>query len=82
MMKVVIKTLNDEAQERRDYSDCMAIEIDGIRVFEVYDGEPEDNNLGRNFGDCYTLDKLINLAHTAGKSGSELEITKVEVDEI
>lgn len=42
-----------------------------------FDGEPEDNNLNRNFNDCYSIENLIKKAYEAGKNGEVLEIEKV-----
>ena len=37
------------------------------------DGEPEDNTLSRNFGDCYIITDLVRMAYEAGKNGEEFE---------
>ena len=80
-MKVVIKTLTEKAKDQRDYCDDLEISIDGKRVFSVCDGEPEDNNLMRNFNDCYFIDRIIKQAHEAGKHGEALEIEEIKLDE-
>ena len=81
-MKVEIITLTEAALEERDYCDILFIKINGKKVFEVSDGEPEDNNLGRNFNDCYQIRNLLEMAHEAGKKQEELSVTASEVDEI
>ncbi len=43
-----------------------------------HDGEPEDNNLGRNFNSCYSIKDLVKKAYEAGKSGESLEIEEIE----
>lgn len=43
-------------------------------------GEPEDNSLGRDWNDVYTIKSLILDAYEAGKRGEELELTEVEED--
>ena len=48
-MKIEVITLTEESSERREYNEALTIKIDGKKVFEVYDGEHEDNNLMRNF---------------------------------
>ena len=44
------------------------------------DGEPEDSNLSRDFGDCYNITALMNRAWLAGKSGEDISIVDVEVE--
>lgn len=39
-----------------------------------YDGEPEDNTLGRNFNDVYSIPDLLKIAYEAGKNGEEWEL--------
>ena len=80
-MKVIVTSLTNEELERRDYRDIMIIEIDGKKVFSVYDGEPEDSNLSRDFNDCWKIPTLIQMAHKAGADGEPLYIENVEVDE-
>ena len=46
------------------------------------DGEPEDNNMSRNFSDIFAIKDLIKIAYNAGKNGEELEIIEKEIDEI
>ena len=80
-MKVVIQTLTKEAIEDRDYRDAIEILIDSKKVFSVGDGEKEDNNLSRNFNDCYFIDNIIKQAYKAGKNGEDLEIEEIKLDE-
>ena len=82
MFKVEIISLTEEGQERRDYGNALEIRFNGSRVFSVYDGEPEDSNLCRDFNDCWKIPDLIEKAYKAGLAGEELEITSSEVDEI
>lgn len=65
-----------------DYSDAREIYIDDVLVFSVHDGEPEDNNIGRNFNDIYRLEEIFKKIHTAGVAGRELTINSEESDEI
>lgn len=55
---------------RYDYT----LEIDGKVEFDVYDGEPEDNSLMRNFNDCVKIPDLLKRAYEAGKNGEEFEL--------
>ena len=80
-MKVVIQTLTEKAIERRDYRDAVEVLIDGKKVFSVGDGEPEDNNLSRNFNDCYFIDGIIKQAYSAGMDKEKLDIEHIELDE-
>lgn len=60
-------------EEHDGYSSSIEILIDGKRVFCVSDGEPEDNNLSRNFSDCYMILELLRRAYEAGKRGEPFE---------
>jgi len=80
-LKVKVISLNEEALENRDYRDILAIEINGQCKFEVYDGEPEDANLSRDFNSCWKIPKLMKSAYEAGKNGEEFTIINEEVDE-
>jgi hypothetical protein len=74
-MNIKVISRSDEALETRDYRDCFEIEIDGKTAFSAYDGEPEDNSLGRNFSSVYSIPNLMQRAYEAGKNGEEFEIT-------
>lgn len=73
-------TLTEEASLDR-CGDMVAIEIDGKEHFCVCDGEPEDNNLYRNFNHCFRVLGLLKKAYEAGKNNEELNIESVQVDE-
>lgn len=81
-MKITETTLTDKAIERRDYREVLEIEIDGVRKFSVYDGEPEDANLSRDFNDCWNIVGMMKLAHEAGLKGESFEIESKLVDEL
>jgi hypothetical protein len=80
-MKVKTITRSESNLTKCDYRDKMTIEVDGKDVFEVYDGEPEDSNLGRDFSDCFKIPKLMKMAYDAGKNGEEIEFISEEDDE-
>ena len=63
-----------------DFRRNLMIDIDDEAVFDVYDGEPEDNNLYRNFNDCFKVVDLIRMAYEAGKRGEELEVEELVSD--
>jgi len=76
--------IKEKITDREDGTSCIEIYINDKRVFVVYDivlyfsiinnGEIEDNNLCRNFNDCYGIVELLKEAHEAGKRGEVLEI--------
>lgn len=55
------------------------IRVDDTTIIDIYDGEPEDNNLFRNFGDCYNIVELIKMVYSAGKRNVELQLIETEV---
>ena len=81
-MKIEVISLDDDTVERREYRNAINIRVDDKSVFSVYDGEPEDANLNRDFSDVWGIPDLMRMAHTAGVKGEELRIEYKEVDEI
>lgn len=59
----------------------VSLNVNDTEVFSVFDGEPEDNNLGRNFSDCNNITHLMHMAYDAGVKGEELEIEYVTDEE-
>lgn len=56
------------------------VEIDTpVGNLEFGDGEPEDNNLGRNFNDVYSIAQLIKDVVNHIDEGETIEIEEVEV---
>lgn len=53
------------------------IKIDGEIVFDVGDGEPEDNNLRRNFNDCFKLPEIMLMVVQAVQAGREVKFRNV-----
>ena len=80
-MKIVQKIIKDEDLENRDYRQLLTIEVDGVEVFEVGDGEPEDSNLGRDFNDYYKITDLMKMAWEAGSDGENLVVEKIKVED-
>ena len=74
-------SLTDKGRERRDWRDMLTIEVDGKTVFDVWDGEPEDANLRRDFSDCVKIPELMEMAYAAGKAGESFIVEKVKLDE-
>jgi len=81
-MKVTVKSLTKETMEKRDYRDMLEILIDGKSSFSVFDGEPEDANLLRDFNDCWVIPELMHVAFDAGKNGEDFVIEEIGVDEL
>jgi hypothetical protein len=81
-MNVVVTSLTEEAVEERDYCDIVEISVDGKKVAKFVDGEPEDNNMGRNFEDVYRVADLMKKAYWAGKNGEEFTLEENRLEEI
>ena len=81
-MKIIIE-YKEDSFEYRGTIDITFLNENGEIVdgFHVHDGEPEDNNLGRNFNDCYKLPGLFKKIHEAGKNGEKLTITESDIKE-
>lgn len=67
-----LETRSDEELLEHDFRDCITIMQDDKEVFSVSDGEPEDNNLGRNFEACYSVYDLLEYCYNLGKDGAEV----------
>jgi hypothetical protein len=79
MILVIEKTSTDE-----DYQGTVTIEekkddLPPRTIFNVFDGEPEDNTLGRNFNDCNQVAALLEKFYNYGKSGVVVEFAYDEV---
>ncbi|MDQ0174413.1 hypothetical protein [Bacillus chungangensis] len=49
--------------------EALTIQVNGKTLFNVFDGEPEDRLLMRDFNDCYNIVDLMRLAYQAGRDG-------------
>ena len=82
-MKIITKSLTQEAIEKNDYQDEYHIIVNGKERIQANDyGEPEDNRLGRDLNFVYSIVDLMKEAFDAGKNGEKLEITNEKVKEI
>jgi len=54
------------------------IHIDDKLELSFCDGEPEDNNMCRNFNDVYSIPDLLRKAYEAGKAGESFEVESEE----
>lgn len=78
-MEVFVRETEDE--EYYEWQQ-MEIMIDGKKVFDVCSADsPEDNNLHRNFSDCYSIPQLLKRAWEAGKNGEPFELTYEEAED-
>ena len=71
-MKITIRTT--DGSYGNDWRASYEVLIDGETVLSVGDGEPEDNNLSRNFSDILNLENIFVKIHEAGKTGEHLQI--------
>lgn len=69
-MKLIVKIMEDENECRTHYE---IVQEEGRCLFSAHDGEPEDNNLMRNFSDVLSLPKLLKIVHEAGLKNEPLE---------
>lgn len=69
-MKIDVFDYEIEEYVRNGYE----IDVDDKSFMGFRDGEPEDNNLYRNFGDVYSIPELLRLAHESGTRGEPLEM--------
>jgi len=54
--------------------------VNGKTAIRFADGEPEDNNLSRNFSDAYSILGLIRKAYAGGKAGEALDIEEEDYE--
>lgn len=73
-MRVVEETEAIEKFEDIVMREKRSIFINGEQVAEFMDGEPEDNNMSRNFADVDVITSLMAKAHTAGKNGEPFHL--------
>ncbi len=70
----------DITTEFEDFRSSYELKINDIKALRFWDGEPEDNNIGRNFNDVHNILKVIKAAFEAGQKGESLEITENHKD--
>ena len=84
IMKIIQKRSTENFQDNHDYRNALMLNINnanGSKLLRFFDGEREDNNLIRNFKDCYNIVDAIKMAYESGKNGEELEIVDKEINE-
>lgn len=67
------------AEDEDDCRSAFSIFVDGERLFKFVDGEPEDNNLARNFNDILKIHELVEKTKEACKNGEEIEVEDLEL---
>lgn len=77
-MKVEVLSLTDE-EAWEDCGDVLQININGKQAFCVWDGEPEDANLSRDFNDCWQIADLMRTAYEAGVNGESFDLERKKV---
>ena len=80
-MEVTIKTCTEAQLKSRDWRDKISVEIDGKNVFDVFDGEPEDNTLSRNFNSCHSIGALLEDAYICSRDGEWLNLIRRNFNE-
>lgn len=79
-MKIKEKYAHDE-EDGRAALEIVVVSGTGKKTsMSFYDGEPEDNSIGRNFNDVLSIVPLMRLAHEAGARGESLEVLEETVD--
>jgi len=80
-MEIRVLSFSEEQIEDRDDRDGIEIYINEKKVFDVFDGEPEDSNLSRDFNDCWGVPDLLKLAYDAGINGEEFTISYGDIED-
>ena len=81
-MKIIERSLTEEARNKNDYKDSYAIIVDGVEEVAANDyGEPEDNTLGRDLNFVYSIVPLMRRAWESGKNGEAFEVSEEQVEE-
>lgn len=77
-MEIIEYSLTEDQIEQNDYKDDYSLTINFENNNNFYlnfiDGEAEDNNLMRNFNDCYWIKEVLIEAYNAGKRNENLII--------
>jgi hypothetical protein len=81
-MNIEVITRTEEEMCNCDYRQAFHIKINDKVVFQVWDGEPEDANLSRDFSDVYSIPELMREAYSAGKQGEDFKMVNVESADI
>lgn len=80
-IKIEMLTRSEAALEDHDYYDEVLVNINDEKVFSVHDGEPEDNNLSRNFSSCYGILDLMENCYKLGLENKTVEFNTGDIEE-
>ena len=80
-MHIRIGTRSENALEKNEYRDIYSLSIDNEDILYFADGEPEDNDMRRNFNDVYQIDEVIKVVYKAGLRGEELNLDFFSIEE-
>jgi hypothetical protein len=69
---------NSEEFFDNNYKSFFSVTVDGVLEMNFMDGEPEDNNLYRNFSDICAIPALLQKVYNAGKNKEEFSINMIE----
>lgn len=72
--------INNYERSNYETSNVVTIYVDEKEVFSVHDGEPEDNNLYRNFSDVLGIPDLMKMAYEAGKAGEAFILEETDIN--
>jgi hypothetical protein len=81
-MLILEKRRSESLLEEMDYKDALEIYMDNKLIFSVFDGEPEDSNLSRDFSDCNNVFNLMEKMYNAGKNGIDITFKQEFSDEL
>ena len=81
-MKITITRLTETGRVNNNYQDFVEISIERGPTLFFADGEPEDNNMSRNFNDIYKIGSLLGEMYKAGELDEGFELNEIEVDEM
>lgn len=71
-------TVINRQQDDFEFRQSLEIIVDGEDLaLDFTDGEPEDNNLSRDFNDVFRIIELVKLAYDAGIRDEELQINEI-----
>ena len=80
-MKLVIKTLSEEAVNNRDGRNAIEFYVNNHLRMSFWEGEPEDANLSRDFSDIRGIVGFAKKVYEAGKDGEALDISYQIMDD-
>lgn len=66
-------------QENKDNAEFVQIKFDGRQQFYVFDGEPEDNKLDKNFAQCFMIKNMLEKVYDAGLRSEPVEFIYIKI---